>query len=249
MRRVLLALVVAVLACTQARAGEDQCQIPEFLTRVDGTLAGVSRAVGKDHRLRILVVGTGSSALLGPEGRQASYPARLETALTAMLPQISISVSADVKIRRNATEMAAALGKLSRDAKADLVIWQTGTVEAMRRVDPDEFRETLDKGVSAVRASGADIILMNMQYSPRTETMIAVQAYADAMHSVAQQRDAPLFDRLAAMKHWSETGAFDLAASNRNRIAEKVHDCLGKTLATLIVESAHLAPNGTKEKP
>jgi hypothetical protein len=73
--------------------------------------------------------------------------------------------------------------------------------------------------------------------------MIAVQAYADAMHSVAQQQDVPLFDRLAAMKYWSESGTFDLTSGNRSRVAEKVHDCLGRTLAQLVLETAHLDSN------
>ena len=42
----------------------------------------------------------------------------------------------------------------------------------------------------------ADVILMNMQYSPRTETMISLSTYADNMRVVARDRDVPLFDRL-----------------------------------------------------
>jgi signal transduction histidine kinase len=93
------------------------------------------------------------------------------------------------------------------------------------------------------------VILVNMQYSPRTETMIAVQAYADAMHSVAQQQDVPLFDRLAAMKHWNENGTFDLSSRDRSRLAETVHDCLGRALAALIVESGSLDRKQPKENP
>jgi hypothetical protein len=152
-------------------------------------------------------------------------------------------------MRRTATEMVAILKKLTLDAKADLVVWQTGTVDAMRGIDPDEFHDTLEAGVAAIRAAGADVILVNMQYSPRTETMIAVQAYADAMHSVAQQQDVPLFDRLAAMKHWNENGTFDLSSRDRSRLAETVHDCLGRTLAALILESGKLDRKQPKEKP
>src|SRR5690606_32433083 len=157
--------------------------------------ARVPAAVLKDRRLHVLVVGTGSSALAGTEGTKTAYPARPEAALMAALPQTAVKVSADVKMRRTAAEMVAAIKKLALDEKPDLVVWQTGTVDAMRGTDPEEFHGTLEKGIAAARARGADMILVNMQYSPRTETMIAVQAYADAMHSVAQQQDVPLFDR------------------------------------------------------
>ena len=61
-----------------------------------------------------------------------------------------------------------------------MLIWQTGTVDAIRRIDPEDFRSAIDQGVAAVLAADSDIILMNPQYSPRTESMIEVQPYADA---------------------------------------------------------------------
>lgn len=251
MRTVLLALAMSALAIAhaqaQTQAQPDVCEVPEYLTHVEGKFARVPTAVRKDHRLLVLVIGTGSSSLAGPEGARSAYPARLEAALASRLPQASVKVVTDVKGRRTAAEMAAAVAQLVRDEKPDLVIWQTGTVDAMRGVDPDEFRATLEKGVATARAAGADVVLMNMQYSPRTETMIADQAYADAMHSVAQQQDVPLFDRFSVMRHWSETGTFDLSGCDRSRIAEKVHDCLGKLLAELIVDTAQLDRNSSKD--
>ena len=77
-----------------------------------------------------------------------------------------------------------------------LVIWQTGTVDAMRGIDPEDFRVAIDEGVVAIQDAGADVILMNMQYSPRTESMIQLSAYAQNMRVVARDRDVPLFDRL-----------------------------------------------------
>jgi len=35
--------------------------------------------------------------------------------------------------------------------KPTLVIWQTGTVDAMRSVDPDDFRGAVDDGVAALQ--------------------------------------------------------------------------------------------------
>ena len=89
-----------------------------------------------------------------------------------------------------------------------MVIWQTGTVDAMRSVDPEDFRAAVDEGVAALQKAGADVILMNLQYSPRTETMISVPPYLDNMRVVAQQHDVPLFDRFAIMRHWNEFGRF-----------------------------------------
>jgi hypothetical protein len=83
--------------------------------------------------------------------------------------------------------------------------------------------------------------LMNVQYSPRTETVVALGPYADIMRVVAQQHEVPLFDRLGIMRHWSDTGEFDLyVTGNDSVLAAKVHDCLGRGLATMIMDAAHL---------
>ena len=113
--------------------------------------------------------------------------------------------------------MAAGLVKLVEAKRPTLVIWQTGTVDAMRSVDPDDFRSAVDEGVAALQKAGADVVLMNLQYSPRTETMISVPPYLDNMRVVAQQHDVPLFDRFAIMRHWNDAGDFDLFSAVARR--------------------------------
>jgi hypothetical protein len=128
------------------------------------------------------------------------------------------------------------------DEKPDLVIWQTGTVDAMLGVDPEEFQTALGTGLDVLRASKADAVFVNMQYSPRTDSMISLGAYIDAMRFVALQREIPLFDRLGVMKDWNEMGVFDLStATKKIDVAEKVHDCIGRMLARLVVDGAALA--------
>jgi hypothetical protein len=146
-----------------------------------------------------------------------------------------------------AQDLAQGMGKLLIDEKPDLVIWQTGTLDAIRRIEPDDFRAALDEGVETLHRGGADVILMNMQYSPRTDIMIGLGPYADNMRVVAQQHEVPLFDRLAIMRHWSDTGAFDLyAAGKDNVLAHRVHDCIGRSIASMIIDAAHLRPADLK---
>src|SRR5262249_18012887 len=101
--------------------------------------------------------------------------------------------------------------------------------------------EALEQGVDSVHRGGANVVLMNMQYSPRTESMIALGPFSDTMRVVAQQHEIPLFDRLGIMRHWAETGAFDLYATGKdNVLAQRVHDCIGRGIAALIISAAHL---------
>jgi len=242
-----LSVALSALTGTVVAAEGQKCEIPGYLLFGNNELKHVAEAVKKERRLTIAVVGTGSSILAGPDGPRSAYPARLEAALKQRLPSVAVKVVTLVRTRMSAEDLAQGMAKLLVDEKPDLVIWQTGTLDAIRRIEPDDFRAALDEGVETLHKGGADGILMNMQYSPRTDIMVALGPYADNMRVVAQQHEIPLFDRLAIMRHWSDTGAFDLyAAGKDNVLAQRVHDCIGRAIASMIIDAAHLGPVESK---
>jgi hypothetical protein len=241
--KTLAAGILLILALTGAvsAAERPRCAVPDYLLLSDAKLNRVFAAVSGQRRLRVAVVGTGSSALAGPDGPRSAYPARLEVALNQRLSGIPVRVITLLRTRLTADDLAHGMDKLLVDEKPDLVIWQTGTIDAIRRLEPDSFKSALEDGVERIHRGGADVILMNMQYSPRTESMISVGPYADVMRVVAQHYEIPLFDRLGIMRHWSDVGAFDLyAAGKDNVLAARVHDCIGKAIATLIIDAGRL---------
>ena len=248
MRTPIAAFLAVLWWIGPALAAERQsCAIPGYLLFGSNELKKVSAAVNKERRLTIAVVGTGSSILAGPDGPRSAYPARLEAALAHRVPSVAVKVVTLVRSRQTAEDLAPGMAKLLIDEKPDLVIWQTGTIDAIRRIDPDAFRDALEHGVDSLHKGGADVVLMNMQYSPRTESMIAVGPYADVMRVVAQQHEIPLFDRLAIMHHWSDVGAFDLyAAGKDNMLAQRVHDCIGRAIAALIIDAGHLQASAVR---
>jgi lysophospholipase L1-like esterase len=235
------AVAAALYLLAGAASAAEPCDVPGYLLFGSNELKHVAEAVQKQHKLTIAVVGTGSSILAGPDGPRSAYPARLEAVLKQKLPGIDVKVVSLVRTRMTTEDLAKGMEKMLTDERPDLVIWQTGTLDAIRRVDPDEFRAALDEGVEALHKGGVDVILMNMQYSPRTDIMVPLGPYADNMRHVAQQHEIPLFDRLAIMRHWSDTGAFDLyAAGKDNVLAQRVHDCIGRGIAAMIIDAAHL---------
>jgi lysophospholipase L1-like esterase len=230
------------------QAETDPCEVPGYILFGESKLDHVKQAVEEHKRLTILVVGSGSSVMPGADGAGKAYPGRLEEVLRKRYPQVDVKVVAVAKSRQSAADMAQTLEKVLLDRKPDLVIWQTGTVDAMRGVDPESFRTSLDDGIDHIVDAGADLILMNMQYSPRTETLISLSNYADIMRVVARDRDVPLFDRREIMRHWNDNGNFDLNLATKDlSTAYKVHDCLGRALASLVVEAANL--DGIKPRP
>jgi hypothetical protein len=242
-----LMMLAGLLTAVPARAEDapESCEVPAYLLTSDSTLAKVADAVKSGHSLDILVVGSRSSTINAPvnTSEASAYPGRLQVALKQKLPSIAVNVSVEIQPKKTAEEVTAGLAKLMEGKKPTLVIWQTGTVDAVRSIDPDDFRAAVDEGVVALQEAGADVILMNPQYSPRTETMISVPPYLDNMRVVAQQHDVPLFDRFAIMRHWAESGEFDLFSTFHGvELAKRVHNCLGRALAQFVIEAAHLNP-------
>jgi hypothetical protein len=230
-----------VTAPVRAEDAPASCEVPDYLLASESALAKVADTVKSGHPLNILVIGSRSSTITGAEA--SAYPARLQAALKEKLPSIAINVSLDLEAKKTAEEVAGGIVNLIESKKPTLVIWQTGTVDAMRSVDPDDFHAALEKGVAALQNAGADVVLMNPQYSPRTETMISVPPYLDNMRLVAQQHDVPLFDRFAIMRQWNDTGDFDLfSATHGIDLAKRVHDCIGRALSKFVFDAAHLGP-------
>jgi hypothetical protein len=238
-----LILLAGLMTAAPARAEDapQTCEVPDYLLASESALPKVADAVKSGRPLDILVVGSRSSTIITSEG--SAYPARLQAMLREKLPSVAVNVSVELQAKKTAEEVASTLVKLVEGKKPVLVIWQTGTYDAMRSIDPDDFRGAVDDGVAALQNAGVDVILMNLQYSPRTETMISVPPYLDNMRVVAQQHDVPLFDRFAIMRQWNDSGDFDLfSASHGIELAKRVHDCLGRALSKFVIDAAHLDP-------
>src|ERR1700687_1989930 len=238
-----LTVLAGLLTAAVARAEDapQSCEVPAYLLTSESALPKVADAVKSGHPLDILVVGSRSSTINTSDG--TAYPGRLQAVLREKLPSVAVNVSVELQVKKTAEEVAAGLVKLVEGKRPTLVIWQTGTYDAMRSIDPDDFRGAVDEGVAALQNAGTDVILMNLQYSPRTETMISAPPYLDNMRVVAQQHDVPLFDRFAIMNQWNDAGDFDLfSAFHGIELAKRVHDCLGRALSKFVIGAAHLDP-------
>ena len=156
----LAGLLTAALAPARAEDAPQSCEVPAYLLATESTLPKVADAVKSSHPLDILVVGSRSSTINTSEA--SAYPVRLQAALREKLPLIAVNVSVEIQTKKTAEEVASGLVKLVEDKKPTLVIWQTGTVDAMRSIDPDDFRAAVDDGVAALQKAGADVVLVNL---------------------------------------------------------------------------------------
>jgi hypothetical protein len=242
-RSAILGLTLLAGLCTASLARADDpkpaCEVPSYLLASDSTLSKVAAAIKGGKPLNVLVVGSRSSTI--PAQEASAYPAQLQAALKDRLPSTAVNLSVEILVSKTAEETSAALVKLVEAKGPTLVIWQTGTVDAIRAIDPDDFRSAVDEAVAALQKAGADVILLNPQYSPRTETMTSLPPYLDNIRVVAQQHGIPLFDRFTIMRYWNEQGDFDLFSPTHGvELAKRVHACLGRALSKFVIDAAHL---------
>jgi hypothetical protein len=147
--------------------------------------------------------------------------------------------------------------RLDRDVlplKPTLVIWETGTMEAVRGLDVDEFRGTVQAGIDKLRAAGAEVVLMNTQFSRETDAVIHFEPYLITMRELADVNDVPLFRRYGIMRYWAESGSLDLRAGDdekRRQVAARLYDCIGRALADLVTRrdsAAKPAPSSDNDR-
>ena len=245
----LAGILLSIFAFVSSASGaDDGCAVAAHLVQADAALPRAAAAI-KKKTFHVVVVGTTSSTLPGPNGPASAYPTRLEAALREKLQGVDVKVISLAKPRQTAADMAAAFPKLLKDEKPALIVWQTGTADAMLGVPTDAFQATLEDAVGRIHDGGADIVFINPQYSPRTDAVIATTPYADAMRWVAAGNAINLFDRQGVMRQWGELGTFDLLAATKSLdTAAKVHNCIGRLLADLVLQGVAAAGDEAKDK-
>ena len=82
-----------------------------------------------------------------------------------------------------------------------------------------------------------DIILVDMQFSHSTVTVIDFERYLNALHRVGDVNDVSVFPRFEMMRYWSEQHVFNfdaVAKEERASLAAKVYECIARKLAETI---------------
>ena len=236
----LLALLLAA-APAESPAPPD-CSAPEELVDDDPQLTIVAEHLRQKHPITLVVIGGASTAgTAAAKPDLESYPRRLEAALRRRHPDVPITVINRGVARQTTEEMADRFARDVYPADPTLVIWETGTFDAVRSVDVDIFASALSAGLADLRDHKFDVMLINMQYSRDTASVINFEPYLDALQHEADVDDVYLFRRFEMMRYWSETGVFQLAEvppARRAALVAQVYNCLGERLADAIDHAA-----------
>ena len=225
-----------------APAQEHGCAVPASFYDTEPTLPQTTAAIASGQTVLIVTIG-GASTLGQAAGSPAlAWPARLAVALTSRFPAAHVTVDNRAVARQTTQEMAARLDRDVIALKPMLVIWETGTTDAVRGTELDELRQTIQDGIDRLRASGAEVMFMDMQFSRHTHAVINFDRYESVLREVTDANDVPLFRRHDIMHHWAESGLFDLMTTNHAKLhllASRLYTCIGRAVADFITRGIH----------
>lgn len=243
-----------ILLCMTLGAGAAQarapCAMPAELVTPASPMPNVAAAMTRHRPVEVLAIGSGST--VGESGGSsgpafaantpgASFPYRMIGSLQEMRPQDPFHLT--VKGGRNLS--AEAMLPVLRDELAghhyDLVLWQTGTVEAVRGTRPDSLSGVLQEGVEAAHDKHADVILIEPQFSRFLRANVDLSPYQAVMRQIAGSSGANLFHRFDLTQQWANDDQVDVEhAPHDRRDAEigTLNACLGQALARFVLAGA-----------
>jgi lysophospholipase L1-like esterase len=235
-------------ATTHAR-----CACPATLTALGGALPHALAELRGNHSLKIVALGSSSTYGTGASGEAATYPSRLAVELGQMLPGVDIEVVNKGVPGEIASDMMARLERDVLALKPDLVVWQTGTNDAMRDVPVDDFARLTVDGIGRLHDAGIDVVLMEPQWSPKLVQQPHYAEFVETLRTIGHAANTPVVRRFDIMKAWKASGQFVDATMLQNdalHMKDASYACLGWVVATSIagaLDQTHPAERLTAE--
>jgi len=237
-----LALAAAVAGPSAASAQTKPiCRTHANLVRLAKPLARLSRKLESREAITIVAIGSSSTAGAGASSRAANYPSRLQAELRRRFPDQPITVINRGIGGQVIDDMLKRFDRAVLAAKPDLVIWQLGTNSVLRNLPIAGQAAAIRAGLAKIRATGADVVLIDPQYAPRVIAKDAVEPMLMLIATTAKQEDVDLFHRFAVMKRWHEKEdlTFDMFVSRDGvHMNDWSYACMAKELASTIAEAA-----------
>jgi acyl-CoA thioesterase I len=192
--------------------------------------------------LKIVTIGSSSTVGLWEFRPAATYPEVMRREILRLQSNARISITNSGRVGDTIPDNLARFEHDVLDFNPDLVVWQLGTNDIAwgGHVD-DQLKIKIVQGVRSLKAVGAEVILMDLQYTP----MVLASAYYSQMQAmireVAQQERVGLFSRFALMRKSIDAGVPSGALVSWDRLHNSTegYDCVGRALARTILASTH----------
>ena len=243
MKRTSVAALLTMLALPLAARAETPaptCDTPLDVIRLANPLSHLAQKLATGAPITIVAIGSSSTAGAGASSPAANYPSRLQAELRQRFPGHPITV---INRGVNGEEIADMLKRFDTAvvaAKPDLVLWQLGTNSVLRDHQLADHGASIRQGLAKIRAIGADIVLIDPQYTPKVIAKAEVGPMVELLATTAKQEDVDLFPRFNVMKHWYNVDHMTFASfvsPDGVHMNDWSYGCLAKGLGMAIAEA------------
>lgn len=217
------------------------CAAPDDVTRLMNPLARTGRRLAAGEPVKIVAIGSSSTAGAGASAPDKSYPARLAVELEARFPAHPIAVINRGVNGEEAHDMVKRLDDGVLSERPDLILWQVGANAVLRDSPIPGVRSDILEGLRRMKASGADVVLIDPQFAPKVLAKKEADAMVDLLAVTAKTQNVDLFRRFAVMRHWRHVARlpFEVFISpDELHMNDWSYGCLAKLLGGAIAEAA-----------
>ncbi len=195
----------------------------------------------KGGALRVLAIGSSTTAGVGASSPAAAYPAQLKHEIERRHAGVTVSMAASGIGGETAMEAMFRLQTEIDRWQPDLVVWQVGTNDALADVAENDFRAVIERGVGAAGMAGADLVLVDPQFFPAIDRPERYERFVAIVAEVGQRNKVAVLGRYALMKAWaaqSDAMLRAMLAADAFHMSDRGHACLARALGDEIVNAA-----------
>ena len=217
------------------------CNVTPEQVRLDLPLVHTARVLARGKPLKVVALGSSSTYGAGASTSAASYPSRLADELARRLPGHDITILNRGVNGDEAADMLARLDTAVIAEKPDLVLWQVGTNSVLRDKALLPHAPLLHEGLARLKATGADVVLIDPQYAPRVISQASCQGMVSLIAATAKAEHVSVFHRFELMRRWRETEHLPFetfVSSDGLHMNDWSYACLAKALGVAIAEAA-----------
>jgi lysophospholipase L1-like esterase len=212
------------------------CDVPPVDIASPAPLARVAASLHKGGSVRILAIGSSSTYGIGASSGVKSYPSQLSDILAKAMKDVTIEVVNRGIGGEVAETTAARIHNEVALARPDLVLWQLGTNDALARVDPDQFEQTVRSTVDWLKANQIDVVLVGLQYTPRFAKDKSYFAILEVLRKIAAEENVLYVRRYDAMQFIAKTRANEQMMSSDNfHLNDLGYQCMAEHVAHAVI--------------
>jgi acyl-CoA thioesterase I len=253
------AFFCAQISSTHAADSKPPCKAPAELTKLERPLSRIALRLQAHQPVKIVAIGSSSTAGAGASSPAASYPAKLEVDLRARFPDGDITVINRGTNGEIASDMVARFDTDVIAEKPDLVLWQVGSNSVLRDHPLLPAGALIREGVRRLKGANIDVVLINLQFAPKILAKHDAEGMVTLIDATAKELNVGVFRRFSVMRHWHETSNLPFetfVTPDGLHLNDWGYECWAKSLGVAIAEaatrptvSANMTPNAASNRP